>query len=113
ALIVLAAGALLAYLGWAGGVERRLARVLLFGLAAVELLVATAGLNPVLPASRLGPPAWTAALAAHPTERFYFGGKFGGSSFLSQDDVDLHGIHWQRPQGVTVEEGRTLMMVNV
>ena len=112
-LILLATSALLAYLGWAGGREVRLARALLFGLPIVELLAASAGLNPVLPASRLGPPAWTAALAAHPAERFYFGGKFHGSAILAQDDIDLRGVQWRRPQGVTVEEGRTLMIANL
>src|SRR6185295_9569024 len=62
ALIVLATSAFLVYLGWAGrgGGQGRLALTLLFGLAAGELLVANAGLNPVFPASRLGPPAWIA-----------------------------------------------------
>ena len=54
ALILLATSTLLAYLGWRAAVEGRLARLLLFGLVG-ELLVANAGLNPVLPASRLGP----------------------------------------------------------
>jgi hypothetical protein len=111
ALVVLAASALLVYLGWAGGREGRLARMLLFSLATVELLDASAGLNPVLSASRLGPPAWTVALAAHPAERFYFGGKFRGT--LTQDDLDLRGIQWRSPRGVTVEEGRTLLMANL
>jgi hypothetical protein len=75
ALFLLGTSALLVYLGWAGRRAGRLARMLLFGLVAGELIVANAGLNPVLPASRLGPPAWVAALAAHPAERFYFGGK--------------------------------------
>jgi hypothetical protein len=112
-LILLATSALLVYLGWAGGHEIPLARTLLFGLAIAELLAASAGLNPVLPASRLGPPAWTAALAAHPAERFYFGGKFQSSGVLAQSDIDLRGIDWQRPQGVTVEEGRALMIANL
>jgi hypothetical protein len=111
ALIVLIASALVVYLGWAGGREGRLARMLLFGLATVELLDASAGLNPVLPASRLGPPAWTATLAAHPADRFYFGGKFRGT--LTEDDIDLRGVQWRSPQGVTVEEGRTVLMANL
>jgi membrane protein YfhO len=113
ALIFLATSALLVYLGWAGGHAGRLARMLLLGLATVELLVASAGLNPVLPASRLGPPAWASALAAHPAERFYFGGKFRGGGILAPNDVDLRGIQWQTPHGVTVEEGRTLLMANL
>jgi hypothetical protein len=111
ALTVLAASALLVYLGWAGGRAGRLARMLLFSLATVELLDASAGLNPVLPASRLGPPAWTAALAAHPSERFYFGGKFRGT--LTVDDIDLQGVQWRSPRDVTVVEGRTLLMANL
>jgi hypothetical protein len=111
ALILLATSALLVYLGWAGGGEGRLARLMLFSLVTGELLVANAGLNPVLPASRLGPPAWAAALAAHPAERFYFGGKFRGT--LVQSDIDLRGIQMRAPQGVTPEEGRTLMNANL
>src|SRR5207247_6181323 len=108
---LLATSALLMYLGWAGGSESRLARMLLFGLVTGELLVANAGLNPVLPASRLGPPAWIAALAAHPAERFYFGGKFRGT--LVPTDIDLRGVQMRAPQGVTAEEGRTLMNANL
>jgi hypothetical protein len=111
ALMVLAAIALLVYLGWAGGRQGRLARMLLFSLATVELLAAGADLNPVLPASRLGPPGWTAALAAHPAERFYFGGKFRGA--LIENDIDLRGVEWRTPEGVTVLEGRTLLEVNL
>jgi len=107
ALILLATSTLLVYLGWAGGGDGRLAGLLLFGLVAGELLLANAGLNPVLPASRLGPPAWVAALAAHPADRFYFGGKFRGT--LVQSDIDLRGAQMHAPQGVTPEEGRTLM----
>ena len=113
ALIVLIGSALLVYFGWASGHESRVARMVLFGLATVELLAATAGLNPVLPASQLGPPAWAAALAAHPSERFYFGGKFSGGSVLAQNDIDLRGVQWRPVQGATVEEGRTLLMANL
>jgi hypothetical protein len=111
ALMVLAATTLLVYLGWAGGRQGRLARMLLFSLATVELLAASAGLNPVLPASRLGPPAWTVALAAHPEDRFYFGGKFRGA--VTENDIDLRGVEWRMPQGVTVLEGRALLGVNL
>jgi hypothetical protein len=109
-LIVLATSVLLVYLAARNAHDPR-ARLLLIGLAAAELLAASAGLNPVLPASRLGPPAWIAAMAPHPAERFYFGGKFRGS--LSEEDIDLRGIDWRPPQNVTVEEGRTLMMAAV
>jgi hypothetical protein len=105
ALMVLTTIALLLYLGRAGG--RELALMLLFGLATAELLTGSADLNPVLPASRLGPPAWTAALTAHPAERFYFGGKFRGA--LAEDDIDLRGVDWRTSPGVTVLEGRTLL----
>jgi hypothetical protein len=50
-------------------------------------------------------------VAAHPETRFYFGGKFHG--ILSEQDIDLRGIPWRAPQGVTVEEGRTLLMSRV
>ncbi len=108
ALLLLIGSALLVYLGWKNTRARRVALALLFGLATIDLISATVGLNPVLPAARLGPPAWTAALAAHPSARFYFGGKFRGS--LVQDDIDLQGVQWNAPKGVTVEEGRTLMI---
>jgi len=111
ALMLLGIAGLLVYVGWTRRGEGRLARVLLFGLATGELLVASAGLNPVFPASRLGPPAWVAALAAHPAERFYFGGKFRGT--LVQRDIDLQGVEMRAPQGVTPEEGRTLMNANL
>jgi hypothetical protein len=111
ALMVLGTIALLVYLGRAGGREGRLARMLLFGLATAELLAASAGLNPVLPASQLGPPAWTIPLAAHPADRFYFGGKFRGT--LAESDIDLRGIQWRSPRGVTVIEGRTLLMTSL
>jgi len=110
-LILLITSLLLIYLGWAGGHVAGRARMLLFGLAIVELLFTHTGLNPVLPASQLGPPEWTAALAAHPEARFYFGGKFRRG--LSENDIDLRGIAWRAPQGVTVEEGRTLLMAHV
>jgi hypothetical protein len=111
ALLVLATIALIVYLGRRGGRQGRLALMLLFGLATAELLAASAGLNPVLPASRLGPPAWIATLAADPAERFYFGGKFRGT--LTENDIDLRGVEWRTPQGVTVLEGRTLLGVNL
>ena len=106
-LILVATSAVLAYLGWARGHGSPLARLLLFSLAAAELLASSAGLNPLLPASRLGPPAWIAAMAAHPAERFYFGAKFRG--MLALRDVDVEGIQWRPPDGVTVAEGRALL----
>jgi hypothetical protein len=107
-LVLLITAVLLAYVGWAG--ERRVtfARRLFFALAVGELVAATADLNPTLPAARLGPPSWSAALATHPDNRFYFGGKFRGS--LATDDVDLQGVQWRALQGVTVAEGHALMM---
>jgi len=50
ALILLATSALLVYVGRAGGHAGRLAHILLLGLATVELLAASAGLNPVIAA---------------------------------------------------------------
>lgn len=111
ALIVLATTAILLSLGWMDGRRAQFARILLFGLAIADLLAASAGLNPVLPAARLGPPGWIATVAAHPAERFYFGGKFRGT--VEEADIDLQGIPWRQPQGVTVEEGRTLLMANL
>src|SRR6185295_8042325 len=94
-----------------GAHQDRRARVLLFSVATVELLVTQANLNPVLPASLLGPPEWTAALAADPGARYYFGGKVRRG--LSENDVDLRGIAWRPLPGVTVEVGRTLLMASI
>jgi hypothetical protein len=110
-LILLLTSALLAYLGWAARHEGWVARALLFSVAIVDLVVVNAGLNPVLPASRIGPPAWAAALKAHPAERFYFGGKFRGT--IIQSDFDLRQVRWSPPRAGTVEEGRTIMAGNL
>jgi hypothetical protein len=110
-LSLLVTSTLLVYLGWTSGEKDGRARLLLFGMATVELLVTHVGLNPVLPASWLGPPEWTAALAADPAARYYFGGKFRRG--LVENDVDLRGIAWRPLEGVTVGEGRTLLMANV
>jgi hypothetical protein len=72
-----------------------------------ELIVVNAGVNPVLPASRLDSPAWTSAVRDRPGERFYFGGKFRGS--LLEADVDLRGVQVRAPRADTVEEGRAIM----
>ncbi len=110
-LFLLTASALLAYLGWVARREAKLARPLLFGLAMIELLAANADLNPVLPASQLGPPSWTAAVRAHPADRFYFGGKFRGT--LIEHDIDMPRAQWRPPRGFNVEEGRAVMMANL
>lgn len=110
-LFLLLTSALLAYLGWAAKREARLARALLFALAVGELIVVSAGVNPVMPASALTSPAWTTALRPHSGDRFYFGGKFGGA--LVQHDIDLRGVRWQAPRAATVGESRTLMIANL
>jgi hypothetical protein len=110
-LILLLTSALLAYLGWAAKREGRLARALLFGLAMVELIAVNADLNPVLPASQLGPPSWITALKGNPNDRFYFGGKFRGT--LIEGDIDLPQVQWRPPRGFSVEQGRSVMVANV
>jgi hypothetical protein len=110
-LILLLVSAALAYFGSRATREGQIARFLLVSLAVIELISVNVDVNPVLPASALGPPAWTAAIAAHSADRFYFGGKFRGS--LVQRDIDLQGVEWRPRQGVTVEEGRTLMIANM
>ncbi len=111
ALMLLATSTLLVYLGSRAGREGGVARRLLFAVATVELLVATLGLNPVMPAARLGPPAWIAVLTADPDARFHFGGKWNGA--LNAQDIDLSGIEWKAPTEGTVEEGRSSMMANL
>jgi hypothetical protein len=110
-LILLLTSALLAYLGWAAKREGRLARALLIGLAMVELIAVNADLNPVLPASQLGPPSWITALKGNPNDRFYFGGKFRGT--LIEGDIDLPQVQWRPPRGLSVEQGRSVMVANV
>lgn len=110
-LVLLMTAAILVYVGWGGGRRITLARALFFALAIGELAAATVDLNPTLPAVRLGPPSWTATLAPHPEDRFYFGGKFRGS--LATDDADLQGVQWRALEGVTVAEGHALMMGNL
>jgi hypothetical protein len=107
ALLLLITGALLAYLGWSARRESVLARAILFVVAIGEVVVVNAGVNPVLPASRLDSPAWTSAVRDRPGERFYFGGKFRGS--LLEADVDLRGVQVRAPRADTVEEGRAIM----
>ena len=80
---------------------------MLLVVAIGELTVVNAGVNPVLPASQLGAPAWTSALKDRPGERFYFGGKFRGS--LLEADIDLRGVQARAPRANTVEEGRAIM----
>jgi hypothetical protein len=111
ALLVLITGAGLAYLAWEVPSRGRIACAALCALAIADLLVVDADLNPVLPAQKLGPPAWTASLKAHPETRFYFGGKFRG--ILALDDLDLPRFQWRPPQGVSVEAGRNLLMANL
>lgn len=110
-LIVLLTGALLAYVGWARGHEGGLARILLCGVAAADLIAVDISLNPTMPAASLGAPAWTNAVSAHPPERFYFGGKFRGS--LIGNDVDLPTAALRPPEGLSVLDGRTLMMASL
>jgi hypothetical protein len=110
-LLLLLTGALLIYVGWPRSGRSPLALPLLGVVATLELLTASAGLNPVMPADRLGPPDWATATTPHRADRFYFGGKFRGT--LWPDDIDLRGIQWQAPQQGTVEEGRTLLMANL
>jgi hypothetical protein len=105
-LILLLTSALLAYLGWMAPREGRLARSLLFALATVELLAVNIGLSPVLPAWRLGPPAWAAAVGPS-AKRFYVSRASRG--LPTDDDIDLSSVQLRPPQGLNVIEGRTVM----
>lgn len=109
-LILLATAALLAYLGWAGQRAAGVARILLFALTMIEVVIVNADLNPAMPATQVSAPSWIAAMAAHPSDRFYFGGKFDGS--LVDGDPDLpQGV--QPPRGFSIEEGRAVMTSNL
>ncbi|MBM3771105.1 MAG: YfhO family protein [Acidimicrobiia bacterium] len=83
-----------------------------FGVLAVgDLLVANAGHNPVMPASRLGPPAWTQVIKAQPGDRFYFGAKFDGR--LAIGDPDMPTTGWRSPEGASFGEARSLFMAQL
>ena len=110
-LLVLIAGAVLFYVGWEGTRKGQTARMAFFCLAIADLLIVNADLNPVFPVSRLGPPAWTVSMKAHPEARFYFGGKFRGS--LAVNDPDLPHFQWHPPRDLTVEEGRNALSANL
>jgi hypothetical protein len=110
-LILLATAALLAYLGWAGQRAAGAARVLLFALTMVEVVIVNVDLNPAMPATQVGAPSWIAAMGTHPKDRFYFGGKFDGS--LVPGDPDLPQGPLRPPEGFTIEEGRAVMTANL
>ena len=105
-LLVLLAGGALTYAGWRATRDGAIARLALILLAAIDLVTVNAAINPVFPASQAGPPQWTAALAAHPSDRFYFGGKFSG--WLAAGDPDLPPSQTlERPPNLTLEQWRT------
>jgi hypothetical protein len=57
--------------------RQRLAPVAVYSLCALALLdplVVNADLNPTIPATELGPPAWVGLTRAHPDDRVYVGG---------------------------------------
>jgi hypothetical protein len=107
ALIVIVAGGALAYIGREGTSRGQTARIALCALAVADLLIVNADLNPVIRASRLGPPDWIASIQADPEARFYFGGKFRGT--FAMDDLDAPRFQWRPPAGMGVEEGRTTL----
>jgi hypothetical protein len=77
-------------------------------IGAVDLVIVSAGINPVFPAAHLGAPEWTTALAAHPQDRFYFGGKLRGT--LVPGDPDLPESGFESQPGLTAEEARMAFM---
>lgn len=105
-LALLTVGGVLLLVAWTRPRQAGGARLLLLVVVAADLVVVHAGLNPVLPASRFGAPAWTAEIANRPT-RFYVGGKFRGSIFEADPDLALRG--WHAPPGFNVIEGRAIV----
>jgi hypothetical protein len=99
---------LLVSLGWRSDRHAWIARAIVLTMGAVDLVVVNAGINPVFPASQLGAPEWTSALAAHPQDRFYFGGKLRGT--LVPGDPDLPESGFESPPGLTAEEARMVFM---
>jgi len=77
-------------------------------IGAVDLVIVNVGINPVFPASQFGAPEWTSALAAHPQDRFYFGGKLRGT--LVPGDPDLPESGYESRPGLKPEEARMVFM---
>ena len=84
-LLALAALALLCY-GAGARRDARLARVLLYGLIVMDLLVHAWGVNPVFDTKFLAQPEWMSFMPDNGDARFYVGGKYRGT--LNGDDPD-------------------------
>ncbi len=110
-LLLLLAGGFLLYLGWAAKREGHIARALLVGLATIEVLAVNLDLAPVMAATRIGPPAWAAAMGPAPAERFYVGGKFDGG--LDLRDPDVAQADWAVPPGLSILDARVLFSANL
>lgn len=108
ALALFALATWLAYLALTRSERRAWAAGAFCFVAVFDLLAINAWQNPLMDASRLGPPTWTRAAKARPAERFYFGGKFGGK--LVTEDPDVGQTGWDMPPDTSLVEARTLFM---
>lgn len=111
ALALIGLGALLAYWALLGHGRRTLAVSIFCVVALGDLLVVNAKQNPSMPASLLGPPDWAQAVRARPSDRFYFGGKFGGRLLVGDPDIARTG--WESPPGTSFADARTLFMAQL
>lgn len=94
------------WLAFSARPERRLARPVLFLLVVADLVVTNAGVNPTLPASLVGPPAWVEATQAEGGERVYYGGRSRG--WVDARDVDAP-KRWTIPAEFSAIEGRAVL----
>jgi hypothetical protein len=109
-LAVMVVALLLVSYGWGADRHAAAARAILLAIGTADLVLVNAGVNPVFAAARLGPPEWVSALAAHPQDRFYFGGKFEGT--LVGTDPDLTESGFRSTPGLTPEEARMTFVSN-
>jgi hypothetical protein len=73
----------------------RTARIALFGLIVVDLVVNAWSVNPAFDPAYLAEPAWLSVAHAHPDSRFYVGGKTGGT--LDASDLDSSDAYLNPP----------------
>jgi len=82
------------------------ARIALFGLLVVDLLVNAWGVNPTFNPGYLAQPAWLSLAAAHSDARFYVGGKADGT--LDAADLDSSAT-FVNPPGLSGSESRAAL----
>src|SRR3954470_4600616 len=87
--------------------ERRLALAVFCGFAIVDLLVSNASVNPTMPASLLGDPAWAAHIPPAMHERVYVGGRLEGYIDVLDIDAPKYGTYLD---GYSQMDQRTIYM---